>query len=122
MLGMSASMRTGLCKVKCSCRLLQAGAWGFMASSLLLWGCRFRGVLVHPQNLERSAAQHKVEVEGAVGQLQELRQRAEREKEALKKAARVQKEQAQRAQEYAEQLALQLAQKVPEIPPPGSCI
>ncbi|XP_064026965.1 outer dense fiber protein 2 isoform X3 [Pogoniulus pusillus] len=63
------------------------------------------------RNLERSAAQHKVEVEGAVGQLQELRQRAEREKEALKKAARVQKEQAQRAQEYAEQMALQLAQK-----------
>ncbi|XP_054030243.1 outer dense fiber protein 2 isoform X2 [Dryobates pubescens] len=63
------------------------------------------------RNLERSEAQHKVEVEGAMGQLQELRQRAESDKEALKKAARVQKEQAERAQEYAEQLALQLAQK-----------
>ncbi|XP_054249274.1 outer dense fiber protein 2 [Indicator indicator] len=62
-------------------------------------------------NLERSEAQHKAEVEGAMGQLQELRQRTERDKEALKKAARVQKEQAQHAQEYAEQLALQLAQK-----------
>lgn len=45
-------------------------------------------------------------------QLNELRQKGERDKEALKKAIRAQKERAERSEEYAEQLNVQLAEKV----------
>ncbi|XP_075761753.1 outer dense fiber protein 2 isoform X5 [Pelodiscus sinensis] len=63
------------------------------------------------RNLERSGAQHKSEVEHIMEQLQELRQKGERDKEALKKAVRAQKERAERSEEYAEQLNVQLAEK-----------
>ena len=66
------------------------------------------------QNLERSEAQHKAEVEHIMQQLKELRQKADRDKEALKKAIHAQKERAERSEEYAEQLAVQLAEKVPD--------
>uniref|UniRef100_A0A8C0BQE7 Outer dense fiber protein 2 n=1 Tax=Buteo japonicus TaxID=224669 RepID=A0A8C0BQE7_9AVES len=63
------------------------------------------------RNLERSEAQHKAEVEHIMQQLKELRQKADRDKEALKKAIHAQKERAERSEEYAEQLAVQLAEK-----------
>uniref|UniRef100_A0A674KBX8 Outer dense fiber protein 2 n=1 Tax=Terrapene triunguis TaxID=2587831 RepID=A0A674KBX8_9SAUR len=63
------------------------------------------------RNLERSGAQHKAEVEHIMEQLKELRQKGERDKEALKKAIRAQKERAERSEEYAEQLNVQLAEK-----------
>lgn len=64
------------------------------------------------QNLERNEAQHKAEVELIKEQLKELRQKADHDKEALKKALRAQKERAERSEEYAEQLSVQLAEKV----------
>ncbi|XP_010085216.1 PREDICTED: outer dense fiber protein 2 [Pterocles gutturalis] len=63
------------------------------------------------RNLERSEVQHKAEVERILEQLKELKQKADRDKEALKKAIRAQKERAERSEEYAEQLAVQLAEK-----------
>uniref|UniRef100_A0A452IVX3 Outer dense fiber protein 2 n=1 Tax=Gopherus agassizii TaxID=38772 RepID=A0A452IVX3_9SAUR len=63
------------------------------------------------RNLERSGAQHKGEVEHIMEQLKELKQKGERDKEALKKAIRAQKERAERSEEYAEQLNVQLAEK-----------
>ncbi|XP_021270005.1 outer dense fiber protein 2 isoform X3 [Numida meleagris] len=63
------------------------------------------------RNLELSEAQHKAEVECMREQLKEARQKADRDKDALKKALRAQKERAERSEEYAGQLAVQLAQK-----------
>ncbi|XP_009707964.1 PREDICTED: outer dense fiber protein 2 isoform X4 [Cariama cristata] len=63
------------------------------------------------RNLERSEAQHKAEVEHTMEQLKELKQKADRDKEALKKAIRAQKERAERSEEYVEQLTVQLAEK-----------
>ncbi|XP_025966578.2 outer dense fiber protein 2 isoform X1 [Dromaius novaehollandiae] len=63
------------------------------------------------RNLERNGAQHKVEVEHIMEQLKEVRQKADRDKEALKKAVRAQKDRAERSEEYAEQLNVQLAEK-----------
>uniref|UniRef100_A0A8C3S088 Outer dense fiber protein 2 n=1 Tax=Chelydra serpentina TaxID=8475 RepID=A0A8C3S088_CHESE len=63
------------------------------------------------RNLERSGAQHKAEVEHIMEQLKELKTKGERDKEALKKAIRAQKERAERSEEYAEQLNVQLAEK-----------
>uniref|UniRef100_A0A669Q686 Outer dense fiber protein 2 n=1 Tax=Phasianus colchicus TaxID=9054 RepID=A0A669Q686_PHACC len=63
------------------------------------------------RNLEHSEAQHKAEVECIKEQLKELRQKADRDKEALKKALRAQKERAERSEECAGQLAVQLAEK-----------
>lgn len=74
-----------------------------------LWGLCFSP---HFQNLERNGTQHKAEVEHIMEQLKELKQKAERDKEALKKAIRAQKERAERSEEYAEQLNIQLAEKV----------
>lgn len=48
-------------------------------------------------------------------QLKELKSKGERDKEALKKAIRAQKERAERSEEYAEQLNVQLAEKVMEL-------
>lgn len=64
------------------------------------------------QNLERSGNQHKVEVEAIMEQLKELKQKGDRDKESLKKAIRAQKERAEKSEEYAEQLHVQLADKV----------
>uniref|UniRef100_A0A8B9ZIC3 Outer dense fiber protein 2 n=1 Tax=Anas platyrhynchos TaxID=8839 RepID=A0A8B9ZIC3_ANAPL len=66
---------------------------------------------VQIRNLERNEAQHKAEVELIKEQLKELRQKADHDKEALKKALRAQKERAERSEEYAEQLTVQLAEK-----------
>nr|XP_009484042.1 PREDICTED: outer dense fiber protein 2 isoform X4 [Pelecanus crispus] len=63
------------------------------------------------RNLERSEAQHKAEVEHIMEQLKDLKQKADRDKEALKKAMRAQKERAERSEEYAQQLTVQLAEK-----------
>ncbi|OXB69134.1 hypothetical protein ASZ78_009610 [Callipepla squamata] len=63
------------------------------------------------RNLERGGAQHKAEVERIQEQLKEVQQKAERDKDALKKALRAQKERAERSEECAEQLAVQLAEK-----------
>ncbi|KAK2535138.1 Odf2 [Columba livia] len=63
------------------------------------------------QNLERSEAQHKAEVDSIMEQLKDLRQKGDRDKEALKKAVRAQKERAEQSEEYAEQLSAQLAEK-----------
>ncbi|EPY83297.1 outer dense fiber of sperm tails 2 isoform 1 isoform 1-like protein [Camelus ferus] len=64
------------------------------------------------KNLERSGNQHKAEVEAIMEQLKELKQKGERDKESLKKAIRAQKERAEKSEEYAEQLHVQLADKV----------
>ncbi|KAJ6654600.1 hypothetical protein lerEdw1_006753 [Lerista edwardsae] len=64
------------------------------------------------RNLERIAAQHKAEVDNIMEQLKELKTKGERDKEALKKAIKAQKERAERSEEYAEQLNVQLAEKV----------
>ena len=87
---------------------------------MLLWVCRYKGIIPYGvfssplQNLERSEAQHKAEVEHIMEQLKELRQKSDRDKEALKKAIRAQKERAERSEQYAEQLTVQLAEKVPD--------
>lgn len=49
-------------------------------------------------------------------QLKELKQKGERDKESLKKAIRAQKERAEKSEEYAEQLHVQLADKVVASP------
>ncbi|XP_063000949.1 outer dense fiber protein 2 isoform X1 [Elgaria multicarinata webbii] len=63
------------------------------------------------RNLERVAAQHKAEVENIMEQLKELKSKGDRDKEALKNAIKAQKERAERSEEYAEQLNIQLAEK-----------
>ncbi|XP_053940428.1 outer dense fiber protein 2 isoform X2 [Cuculus canorus] len=63
------------------------------------------------RNLEHSEAQQKAEVECIAEQLKELRQKADRDKEALKKAVRAQKERAERSEEYAGRLSIQLTEK-----------
>lgn len=52
-------------------------------------------------------------------QLKELKQKGDRDKESLKKAIRAQKERAEKSEEYAEQLHVQLADKVPGFPEAG---
>lgn len=49
-------------------------------------------------------------------QLKELKQKGDRDKETLKKAIRAQKERAEKSEEYAEQLHVQLADKVAGLP------
>ncbi|XP_015734652.1 outer dense fiber protein 2 isoform X2 [Coturnix japonica] len=66
---------------------------------------------VQVQNLEHSEAQRKAELERVKEELKELRQKADRDKDALKKALRAQKERAERCEECAGQLAVQLAEK-----------
>lgn len=72
------------------------------------------------KNLERSGNQHKAEVEAIMEQLKELKQKGDRDKETLKKAIRAQKERAEKSEEYAEQLHVQLADKVTAGPCPAS--
>lgn len=74
-------------------------------------------VPISSQNLELSGNQHKAEVEAIMEQLKELKQKGDRDKETLKKAIRAQKERAEKSEEYAEQLHVQLADKVPVLPP-----
>ncbi|XP_061208850.1 outer dense fiber protein 2 isoform X3 [Neopsephotus bourkii] len=66
---------------------------------------------VQLRNLGRGEAQHKAEVERIMEQLKEVKQKADRDKGALKKALRAQKERAERSEEYVEQLTAQLTEK-----------
>lgn len=52
-------------------------------------------------------------------QLKELKQKGDRDKESLKKAIRAQKERAEKSEEYAEQLHVQLADKVAALTEAG---
>lgn len=52
-------------------------------------------------------------------QLKELKQKGDRDKESLKRAIRAQKERAEKSEEYAEQLHVQLADKVAGLPVEG---
>ena len=54
-------------------------------------------------------------------QLKELKQKGDRDKDTMKKAIRAQKERAEKSEEYAEQLQVQLADKVPVLPPSSTC-
>ncbi|XP_070614882.1 outer dense fiber protein 2 isoform X4 [Erythrolamprus reginae] len=63
------------------------------------------------RNLERISAQHKAEVENIMEQLKELKAKGDRDKDALKKAIKAQKERAERAEEFADQLNVQLSEK-----------
>ncbi|XP_066501201.1 outer dense fiber protein 2 [Hoplias malabaricus] len=65
---------------------------------------------VQIRNLERAASQQQGEVEHMQEQLKELKQRAEADKEALKKATRAQKQRAERSEDTAGQLSAQLAE------------
>ncbi|XP_027733579.1 outer dense fiber protein 2 isoform X1 [Empidonax traillii] len=63
------------------------------------------------RNLERNEAQLKADLELAMDQLKELRQKGDGDKEALKKAVRAQKERAERSEEYVQRLTAQLTEK-----------
>ncbi|XP_057216283.1 outer dense fiber protein 2 isoform X1 [Triplophysa rosa] len=63
---------------------------------------------VQIRNLERTVSQQKGEIDHLQEQLQERRQRAEADKEALKKATRAQKQRAQRSEDTVGQLSAQL--------------
>lgn len=64
------------------------------------------------QNLERSISQQQGEVEHLQTQLRGLRQQAQADKEALKKATRAQKQRAQRSEDTVGQLSAQLLEIV----------
>lgn len=83
---------------------------------LLSLSCSHLLLVLPSQNLERSGNQHKAEVEAIMEQLKELKQKGDRDKETLKKAIRAQKERAEKSEEYAEQLHVQLADKVAGFP------
>ncbi|XP_059720900.1 outer dense fiber protein 2 isoform X2 [Haemorhous mexicanus] len=63
------------------------------------------------QNAEMSENHTKGEMDLLLEQLQDLRCKAESDKEALKKAVRAQKERAERSEEYVQKLTAQLAEK-----------
>uniref|UniRef100_A0A672LYD0 Outer dense fiber protein 2 n=1 Tax=Sinocyclocheilus grahami TaxID=75366 RepID=A0A672LYD0_SINGR len=63
---------------------------------------------VQIRNLERSISQQQGEVEHLQNQLRDLRQQAEADKEALKKATRAQKQRTQRSEDTVGQLSAQL--------------
>ncbi|XP_053852375.1 outer dense fiber protein 2 isoform X2 [Vidua macroura] len=63
------------------------------------------------RNLEVSENQTKEEMDLLLEQLQDLKCKAESDKEALKKAVRAQKERAERSEEYVQKLTAQLAEK-----------
>nr|XP_055036809.1 outer dense fiber protein 2 [Misgurnus anguillicaudatus] len=63
---------------------------------------------VQIRNLERTVSQQQGEIDHLQEQLQQLRQRAEADKEALKKATRAQKQRAQRSEDTVGQLSAQL--------------
>ncbi|XP_043076735.1 outer dense fiber protein 2 isoform X2 [Puntigrus tetrazona] len=63
---------------------------------------------VQIRNLERSISQQQGEVEHLQNQFHDLRQQAEADKEALKKATRAQKQRAQRSEDTVGQLSAQL--------------
>ncbi|XP_056302664.1 outer dense fiber protein 2 isoform X1 [Danio aesculapii] len=63
---------------------------------------------VQIRNLERSLSQQQGEIDHLQNQLRDLRQQAEADKEALKKATRAQKQRAQRSEDTVGQLSAQL--------------
>ncbi|XP_063030488.1 outer dense fiber protein 2 isoform X2 [Melospiza melodia melodia] len=63
------------------------------------------------QNMEISENHTKGEMDCLLEQLQDLRCKAESDKEALKKAVRAQKERAERSEDYVQKLTAQLAEK-----------
>uniref|UniRef100_A0A8C2WY59 Outer dense fiber protein 2 n=1 Tax=Cyclopterus lumpus TaxID=8103 RepID=A0A8C2WY59_CYCLU len=67
---------------------------------------------VQVKNLERAAHQQKVEVEHLKEQLARRRQQAGADREALKRAARSQKQRAERSEDTADQLSIQLLDTV----------
>ncbi|XP_030817473.1 outer dense fiber protein 2 isoform X1 [Camarhynchus parvulus] len=68
-------------------------------------------LLAQLQNMEISENHTKEEMDLLLEQLQDLRCKAESDKEALKKAVRAQKERAERSEEYVQRLTAQLAEK-----------
>lgn len=67
------------------------------------------------QNLERAAGQQQTELEHAQAQMRELKQRAEVDKEALKKATRALKQRAERSEDTAGHLSAQLTEMVTDL-------
>uniref|UniRef100_A0A671QQV9 Outer dense fiber protein 2 n=1 Tax=Sinocyclocheilus anshuiensis TaxID=1608454 RepID=A0A671QQV9_9TELE len=70
---------------------------------------------VQIRNLERSISQQQGEVEHLQNQLRDLRQQAEADKEALKKATRAQKQRTQRSEDTVGQLSAQLLEIVKHL-------
>lgn len=64
------------------------------------------------QNLERAASQQRGEIDHLQGQLRGMRERADADKEALKRATRAQKHRAERSEDAAGQLSAQLTEIV----------
>lgn len=64
------------------------------------------------QNLERAANQQKAEMEHLMEQLMRLKQQAIADREALKRATRAQKQRAERSEDTAGQLSVQLLDMV----------
>uniref|UniRef100_A0A672YEQ8 Outer dense fiber protein 2 n=1 Tax=Sphaeramia orbicularis TaxID=375764 RepID=A0A672YEQ8_9TELE len=69
---------------------------------------------VQIKNLERSANQQKAEMEHLMEQLTRLRQQTSADREALKRATRAQKHRAERSEDTAGQLSIQLLEMVAE--------
>uniref|UniRef100_A0A8C9W5P6 Outer dense fiber protein 2 n=1 Tax=Scleropages formosus TaxID=113540 RepID=A0A8C9W5P6_SCLFO len=67
------------------------------------------------RNLDRVANQHRGEMAHVVEQLRELKQRADADKEALKKATRAQKQRAERSEDAVGQLGTQLLEKETQL-------
>lgn len=64
------------------------------------------------QNLERAASQQRGEIDHLQAQLRGMRERADADKEALKRATRAQKHRAERSEDAAGQLTAQLTEIV----------
>lgn len=111
--------------MKPDCKYLQTEHWGFVPGShhhfqeiSCCFGfagviCALIHIVVPSQNMEISENHTKGEMDLLLEQLQDLRCKAESDKEALKKAVRAQKERAERSEEYVQKLTAQLAEKVP---------
>lgn len=70
------------------------------------------------QNLERAAGQQQGELEHVQAQMRELKQRAEVDKEALKKATRALKQRAERSEDTTGHLSAQLTEMVRAVRDP----
>ncbi|KAM8796745.1 outer dense fiber protein 2 [Eudromia elegans] len=110
---LTVQIRTEKDQAKTACELSKSmeAVRGHLQAQLRNKEAENNRLSIQIRNLERNGAQHKVEVEHIMEQLKEVRQKADRDKEALKKAIRAQKDRAERSEEYAEQLNVQLAEK-----------
>ncbi|XP_043914073.1 outer dense fiber protein 2 [Protopterus annectens] len=72
-------------------------------------------LMIQIRNLERTLAQQRGEMDHVMEQLKELKQRADRDKDALKKATRAQKHRAERSEDIVEQLNVQLLEKETQL-------